>query len=74
MRECNDSHVIYIIIIGQFGCLSVSWAHVIGPRAARAWHVIGPHGQHTALAGIQAKNERSKFSACIHNFHLHYTT
>jgi len=25
---------------------------VIGPRAARAWHVIRPHGQHAALAAL----------------------
>jgi len=30
---------IYIIIIGQFGCLSVSWVHVIGPQGQRAAHL-----------------------------------
>jgi len=50
--------LIYIIIIGQFGCLSMSRAHV-----------IGLHGQRVALAsaqrwpGIQAKNECSELSA-----------
>ena len=47
--------IIYIIIIGQFGCLSVSWVHVIGPWA---WHVIGPHA-----LGFPARSAGQAFPA-----------
>jgi len=37
IKKIRVVQVIYIIKIGQFGCLSVSWAHVIGLRVALAW-------------------------------------